>query len=276
MVRQDTTFGPIATGQIEVDCSVPLPEVPNVFDVVQAVAAEYGYLLEINTFESCGEFIQRVLMTLDDPDWGHVGKTAGEMQHTPASFEAFYVEEHLITGFSHDVIYHRPSDGQVDIIIAAAANSDPNPEIWQTANIGWDVIPREHYRDNNPWIPAVPLEGEGAGGGAVLGPGQSIGPDGFRRSTDGRFELRYQGDGNLVLTHLGVGTLWTEDASINNPGSLTLELDGNLTIRNGGGQVVWTSETAGNPDASLHVQNDGNVVLYANGSDLWSTGTCCH
>jgi hypothetical protein len=158
MARSDAAFGPVATGMVDVDCSAPLPEVPDRFDVVQAVAAEYGYLLEINTFESCGEFVQRVLMALADPEWGHVAKTSGEMQHTPEGFQAHDVDGHLITGFSHDVIYHRASNRQVDIIIAAAANSDENPEVWQTANIGWDVIPPEHYRENNPWIPAIAVE----------------------------------------------------------------------------------------------------------------------
>jgi hypothetical protein len=157
MARDEVAFGPMASGQISVDCSAPIPEPPDRFDVVEMVAQEYGHLLEINTYESCGEFVQRVLMALDD-DWGHVGKTAGEAQHTPEGFEPHHVEGHLITGFSHDVIYHRTSDRQIDIIVNASANSDHDPAIWGPASISWQLIPQEHHRDNNPWIPTVAIE----------------------------------------------------------------------------------------------------------------------
>jgi hypothetical protein len=157
MLRGATAFGPVATADVQVDCTPEMPELPDVFHVVQAVAAEYGHLLETNTYESCGEFIQRVLMALaDDPEWGHVAKTAGEGQYSPPGWEPVDIDGHLITGFSHDVIFHRAAYRQVDIIVNASANSDPNPDIWGPASIGWDVIDPKHYRENNPWMPPVP------------------------------------------------------------------------------------------------------------------------
>ncbi len=133
-------------------------ELPDVFDVVQAVAAEYPQLLEINTYESCGELVQRVLMALaEDPEWGHVAKTAGESQYTPPGFEPRDVDGHLITGFSQDAIFHRAAYRQVDIIANSSANSDPDRSIHGPATITWQVIEPEFYRPNNPWMATVPL-----------------------------------------------------------------------------------------------------------------------
>ena len=131
-------------------------ELPDRSATLNEVAETYRHLLETNTYESCGEFVQRVLVAFADPEWGHVGKTSGESQHTPPGFEPRVVDGHTVTGFSHDAIYHRASNRQVDVIVNAAANSDPRPEIWSPASVTWGVIPPEHYRENNPWIPAVP------------------------------------------------------------------------------------------------------------------------
>jgi hypothetical protein len=160
MVREHIAwFGAIASATVEVECGPVEPQWPPTPDRwadLQALASQHGHLLQTNTFESCGEFIQHVLVGLNDPDWGHVGKTAGEYQHTPHGFSPQWVDGHLVTGFSHDVIWHLPSNMQVDIIGNAGANSDPNPAIWGPAQVYWGEIPREYYRINNPWLPTVP------------------------------------------------------------------------------------------------------------------------
>jgi hypothetical protein len=156
-MRGAASFGATANRTISVGCEPPLPEVPDRSDVVRAVAETYGHLLTTNTYESCGEFVQRVLAALGDAEWGHVAKTAGEAQFTPAGFAPHDVDGHWITGVSQDAIYHRASNTQVDIIGNSSANSDPDPSIWGPASTTWGVIPREHYRVNNPWVPAVPL-----------------------------------------------------------------------------------------------------------------------
>jgi hypothetical protein len=124
-------------------------------EALDAVAARHPELLSTNTYESTGKFIQLVLKEMNDPDWGYVGKTAGESQHTPAGFTPRWVNGHLVTGFSHDVIFHKPTHRQVDIIVNAAANSDHRPHIWGPAQISWQEIPPQHYRPNNPWLPAT-------------------------------------------------------------------------------------------------------------------------
>jgi hypothetical protein len=155
MVRENVAwFGQSVAPTVSVECAPKLPDPPYRFDVVQQVANDYGHLLQTNTWASCGEFVQRVLVALNDPDWGHVGKTAGEGQYSPPNFD-HWVDGHLITGFSHDVIWHKPSNRQIDIVINAAANSDANPAIWGPASVGWEEIDPVHYRENNPWLPAV-------------------------------------------------------------------------------------------------------------------------
>jgi hypothetical protein len=156
MVREQVAwFGQSVAPTVAVECEQTWPPTPYRFDVVQQVASQYGHLLQTNTWESCGEFVQRVLVALNDPDWGHVGKTEGEGQYSPPGFSQ-WVDGYLLTGFSHDVIWHKPSNRQVDIVINAAANSDANPAIHGPASVGWEEIEREHYRDNNPWLPAIP------------------------------------------------------------------------------------------------------------------------
>lgn len=130
---------------------------------VRAAAATYPELLTINTYESCVEFTQRVLATLG-PDWGHVGKTAGEGQSVPRGFVPIEVHGHRITGVSHDAIKHRLTGQVVDLIAFAAARSDPRPHIHRDAEPIWDRVAQFHpstgelqWRENNPFVPAVPV-----------------------------------------------------------------------------------------------------------------------
>ena len=77
----------------------------------------------------------------------------------------------------------------------------------------------------------------------TLGPGQRMHAFDRIQSTDGRFDLKMQNDGNLVLYH--------------------------------GSTALWDSGTWGNPGAFLSMQNDGNLVIYTtNGTPIWSRGCC--
>jgi hypothetical protein len=131
------------------------PPTPNREALVHEVASLYPALLVTNTWQSTGEFTQRVVLALCAGTtplacaWGHVGKSAGEGGAT------------LHTGVrvSHDVIWHKPSNRQVDILGYAAANShhDPVEVPPGPAAIQWDEIPREYYRASNVWTPAQPF-----------------------------------------------------------------------------------------------------------------------
>lgn len=152
MVREGVTwFGQSTNPTVAVTCQTVTPDV---YSVIQQVAAQRPDLLTTNTWESCGTFVQYVLQALNSPDWGHVGKTAGEGQYSPPGF-SMVVDGYQLTGFSHDVIWHKPSNKQVDIVGNAAARSDPDPAIWGNAVVHWDEIPSQHYRPNNPWLAPV-------------------------------------------------------------------------------------------------------------------------
>lgn len=110
----------------------------------------------------------------------------------------------------------------------------------------------------------------------TLASGASLGPGEWLLSGDGRFRLEYQTDGDLVLTYVGVGALWSTGTK-GAPGSVSMQGDGNLVVYAAGGTPVWASGTGESPGASLLVQSDGNAVLYAPGGEaVWSTETCCY
>jgi hypothetical protein len=115
----------------------------------------------------------------------------------------------------------------------------------------------------------------GAGGSAdELGPGQTLFAGQKRTSGDGRFELVFQNDGNLVLYRIPDGVaLWATHTYA--PGGETvMQGDGNLVVYDASGVARWNSGTANYPGAGVFVQSDGNVVMYDYyGYPIWATGT---
>ena len=98
-----------------------------------------------------------------------------------------------------------------------------------------------------------------------------LGPDQRATSTDGRFFLIMQLDGNLVLYRSAGGVLWASNTGI--PGSwLSMQGDGNLVMYTRDNRPVWSSDIR-NPGAYTVLQNDGNVVEYDTvGNALWDSG----
>src|ERR671910_559214 len=126
---------------------------------------------------------------------------------------------------------------------------------------------RPRHRDTpepgEPSEPSNPLhrtaQGDDMQPGEVLYPDQSI------RSTNGRFTLVYQGDGNLVLYGPN-GPLWASGTG-GRPGAICImQGDGNLVIYDSNNQWIWNSGTDHNPGSRLVVQDDGNVVIYGRDS----------
>ena len=108
-----------------------------------------------------------------------------------------------------------------------------------------------------------------------LRPGETLIPQQSIFSNDGRFELRFQTDGNIAL-YFGVTMLWSS-ATANGEGMVFgMQGDGNLVLYSPDLTPQWTSGTSGNPGAFLRVQNDGNVVMRVGSTPIWATNTCCH
>ncbi|MDI1483666.1 matrixin family metalloprotease [Polyangium sp. y55x31] len=111
-----------------------------------------------------------------------------------------------------------------------------------------------------------------------LSSGQGLGAEQSVWSCDGRFQLKFQGDGNLVL-YQGGSALWASGTNGKGGDRAIMQEDGNLVIYKSTGQPVWASGTAGSSNyyANLAVQNDGNVVIYRTGGGVaWASNTCCH
>jgi hypothetical protein len=94
-------------------------------------------------------------------------------------------------------------------------------------------------------------------------------------SPDGRYELRMQSDGNMVLYYRlssPYHALWQSNTHGSGADGAIMQSDGNLVIYRSGAPL-WHSNTHGHPNATLVMQTDGNAVIYHNGVALWSTGT---
>ena len=103
----------------------------------------------------------------------------------------------------------------------------------------------------------------GAGGRLVAGQ--------WLVSSNRRYRLLYQTDGNLVLLDdIDAVALWSSETTGASAGQVVMQSDGNLVVYDAQGSGRWASGTVGNPNARLVVQNDGNLVVYrADGQPLW-------
>jgi hypothetical protein len=92
----------------------------------------------------------------------------------------------------------------------------------------------------------------------------------FLKSSDGRFKLILQSDGNLVL-YGPSGALWSNHRF--NTAFAVLQGDGNFVTLRADDTPNWSTNTRGKNSERLIVQNDGNLVLYSSKHALWSSRT---
>jgi hypothetical protein len=107
--------------------------------------------------------------------------------------------------------------------------------------------------------------------GKRLSAGQSL------NSSNGRFHLNMQTDGNLVI-YDGSSPIWATGTwnTTNRPNRVDMQSDGNLVTYNDANQASWATGTwgSGRVNPYLEMQDDGNLVIYHNGrSPLWASGT---
>lgn len=96
----------------------------------------------------------------------------------------------------------------------------------------------------------------------------------YIRSSDLRYALMMQSDGNLVLYGPGYHVLWANNEN-GNPGAyLGLQSDGNIVEYSSSGHALWATNTGGQSLNYLVMQSDGNLVAYnTSGGAIWATGT---
>jgi hypothetical protein len=125
------------------------------------------------------------------------------------------------------------------------------------------------------------------GGGGNPGQGNQL-PAGQRlsrgqrlTSSNGRFNLVMQTDGNLVLYDgaPGQNPIWATGTwnlpDDRRPTYAELQTDGNLVLYNDARQPAWAAGVFGTfTNPYLEVQDDGNLVIYHNGrTAIWASGT---
>lgn len=132
---------------------------------------------------------------------------------------------------------------------------------------------------------AVPGGGSGSSGGSVgtsgyfgsdtLQHGQYLLRNQYILSSDARFALILQNDGNVVLYGYNYTALWSSGTGGSSGNKLLMQDDGNLVLYGASG-AIWATGSSGSGAPSLKVQNDGNVVLYRPSGATWSSGTGAH
>lgn len=107
----------------------------------------------------------------------------------------------------------------------------------------------------------------------VLEPGDVLYAERAIRSSNGRYQLVMQGDGNLVVydTRTTPSTaIWSAQTQGADHRAV-MQTDGNLVVY-AGATPRWSSGTAPGSRARLVLQNDGNLVMYSRGGiALWAS-----
>lgn len=102
-------------------------------------------------------------------------------------------------------------------------------------------------------------------------------PDQMLLSDDGRYKLKMQGDGNLVIYNPYNAAIWQSYSAGNIGGNVRMQSDGNLVVYDANGAAKWASSWYAYtfyPGSTLLMQNDGNLVIYLpNGGYSWVSNT---
>jgi hypothetical protein len=107
--------------------------------------------------------------------------------------------------------------------------------------------------------------------GTGLNARESLKPDSRIRSLNGRFELIFGRDGNLIIIDKREGnrTIFETKNRANNS-LATLKIDGNFGVFEGE-TAKWETKSAGHQNAVLRVQDTGSAVITANGEEVWTS-----
>jgi len=93
------------------------------------------------------------------------------------------------------------------------------------------------------------------------------------KSTNGKYKLVLQADGNLVVYDRQGNALWNSSTRGSGAIECVMQSDGNLLLKDKAGRVVWATSTDGYKNAKLAIQDDGNLVIYSErGVAVWAKG----
>lgn len=109
--------------------------------------------------------------------------------------------------------------------------------------------------------------------GKTLSAGQRLHAGEYLSASNGRYTLKMQDDGNLVLRVRGGRAIWSSKTSGSN--TAVMQGDGNLVVYRKGGKALWSTKTAGSAARRLDLGDDGNAVLHdkKRKKTFWATKT---
>jgi hypothetical protein len=98
-----------------------------------------------------------------------------------------------------------------------------------------------------------------------------IGESDILTSCDGRYKLKFQNDGNLVI-YKNNSPVWASQTTGKGVQKLMFQTDGNLVMYNRENKPIWASNSWGKSAHRLIMQNDGNLVIYnCTTAPIWSS-----
>lgn len=106
----------------------------------------------------------------------------------------------------------------------------------------------------------------------ALSAGQSLGRGDTLESSNGRYVLTLQHDGNLVLNDQNE-EVWASGTYDQGVDRLDMQHDGNAVLY-AGDEAQWSTGTDGSEGARLELQDDRNLVVYnSEGHAVWASDT---
>ncbi|MBC7531892.1 MAG: DUF1929 domain-containing protein [Oligoflexus sp.] len=160
--------------------------------------------------------------------------------------------------------------------------TETGPAPGTETNAGTDntvISPSDPAPSNTPLVfpsPPDPMSISGGNGTNVLLKNQELQQGQSLASSDGRFTLTFQADGNLVL-YLRGRALWASGTNGKGGVRASFQADGNLVVYDNGNGALWASGTNNQNATLVKLTNDGSVGVYKTDSTpLWTSGTCCY
>jgi hypothetical protein len=111
-------------------------------------------------------------------------------------------------------------------------------------------------------------------GSNKLNNGETLNSNQFLRSSNGRYQLYLQGDGNLVATSINTSTVyWSSGTGGTNANKLVMQGDNHLVLYRDN-TPVWSARNTwgGEPGSFLKIENDGKLVVYKP-TAVWSSNS---
>jgi hypothetical protein len=155
--------------------------------------------------------------------------------------------------------------GCVALHLYERSGADFGRSEWSTSSCGDSSAP--------PAPPAMDIPHPHPTSCGYVTAGQELGVDESLLSCNGRYQLKMQSDGNLVLYTQSGRALWASDTWGTGGDTAVMQDDGNFVLYDGS-SPLWASNTWGYDGSYLAMQDDGNLVVYADdGTPLWASDT---